>query len=299
MVPPSSVSLFAASDNITLVLPAFRTNEEQSDKISLFVHTSPSEGAGSIGLHPLHTYGRKRIWAAHKCYYIKTEFGVEELEWLAQSPDLNPIERFWDELERRLRASVLITHQCLIFQKHGPKSHKHTQTLWNGWGNVVSRIPATVVKSCHLVACFKLFTNTSYTSCRIWVYYPTIVVSACVQWHWGQKIVKVADSDSRLSLCHPPWFWSSTIVSETDWRPVLSVPISQFRVVLSRNNQVIRLLVESENMNWEWVYVNHISYKIKRTLLVQDVSHLMSLQSNLTPGTSIVLCNSVVVWAAK
>lgn len=32
------------------------------------------------------------------------EFGVEELDWPAQSPELNPIEQLWDELERRLRA---------------------------------------------------------------------------------------------------------------------------------------------------------------------------------------------------
>jgi len=29
---------------------------------------------------------------------------VEELDWPAQSPDLNPIEHRWDELEQRLRA---------------------------------------------------------------------------------------------------------------------------------------------------------------------------------------------------
>ena len=28
------------------------------------------------------------------------EIGVKELDWSAKSPDLNPIEHLWDELER-------------------------------------------------------------------------------------------------------------------------------------------------------------------------------------------------------
>jgi hypothetical protein len=43
----------------------------------------------------------------HKARSIQkwfVEIGVEELDWPAQSPDLNPIKQLWDELEHRLRA---------------------------------------------------------------------------------------------------------------------------------------------------------------------------------------------------
>ena len=43
----------------------------------------------------------------HKARSIQkwcVEIGVEELDWPAQSPDLNAIEHFWDELEDRLQA---------------------------------------------------------------------------------------------------------------------------------------------------------------------------------------------------
>jgi hypothetical protein len=34
------------------------------------------------------------------------KIGVEKLDWPAQSPYLNPIKHFWDELEFRLRARL-------------------------------------------------------------------------------------------------------------------------------------------------------------------------------------------------
>ena len=49
------------------------------------------------------------IASLHKARSIRkwfVEIGVEELEWPAQSADLNPIKHLWDELEHRLRASA-------------------------------------------------------------------------------------------------------------------------------------------------------------------------------------------------
>ena len=45
-------------------------------------------------------------------WFVKVR--VEEHDWLAQSPALNPIEHLWDELEHRLRARPNCQHQCPI-----------------------------------------------------------------------------------------------------------------------------------------------------------------------------------------
>ena len=42
------------------------------------------------------------VHKAMQKWFVK--IGVEELDWPAQSPDLNPIDHLWDELERRLQA---------------------------------------------------------------------------------------------------------------------------------------------------------------------------------------------------
>ncbi|KAK3533163.1 hypothetical protein QTP70_012415 [Hemibagrus guttatus] len=94
----------------------------------------------------------------HKARSIETwmsEFGVEELDWPAQSPDLNPIEHLWDELERRLRArpsrptSVPDLTNVLLEDR----SKIPMNTLLNLVENLHRRAEAVIAAKCLVFVC--------------------------------------------------------------------------------------------------------------------------------------------------
>ena len=65
------------------------------------------------------------------------EIGVEELDWPAQSPDLNPIEHLWDELECRLRARPI----------HPTSVPDLTHALVAEWNQILAAMFQHLVKS--------------------------------------------------------------------------------------------------------------------------------------------------------
>ena len=71
---------------------------------------------------------------------------VECLIWPSFSPDLNPIEHLWDELERRLK-------------KHQPKNEKELRELLQvEWNNIREDVTKKLVESVpnRLYECFRM-----------------------------------------------------------------------------------------------------------------------------------------------
>ena len=67
---------------------------------------------------PIHTARVVKSW--------KEENDIDSIPWPAQSPDLNPIENLWDELEKRVRAHVPL-----------PKSRENLwEILQEEWSNI-------------------------------------------------------------------------------------------------------------------------------------------------------------------
>ena len=78
---------------------------------------------------PKHTSNRARRW------FEENEICV--MEWPAQSPDMNPIEHLWNELDRRLRASG-----------HLPTNRdEHWEKILEEWGKIDVEVVRNLIRS--------------------------------------------------------------------------------------------------------------------------------------------------------
>lgn len=86
---------------------------------------------------PKHTAGFTKEW-----FY---GFRVTVLDWPAQSPDLNPIENLWSELDRRLKDRKTNTKEDLF------------RVIEEGWNNLPKEYLKTLVESMprRIEACIK------------------------------------------------------------------------------------------------------------------------------------------------
>ena len=75
------------------------------------------------------------------------EISVEELDWPAQSPDLNPIEHLWDELERRLRARP--SHPTSVSDLTNVLVAEWKQVPAATFQHLVESLPRRVDGGCH------------------------------------------------------------------------------------------------------------------------------------------------------
>ncbi|GBC22304.1 IS630 family transposase [Rhizophagus irregularis DAOM 181602=DAOM 197198] len=78
---------------------------------------------------PIHTSARTREFCE--------EMGINLLSWPGQSPDLNPIEHLWDELERRIRAK----------QNHPKNLGELEELLQECWSEISCEVYQKLVES--------------------------------------------------------------------------------------------------------------------------------------------------------
>jgi len=77
------------------------------------------------------------IHRARKTLSWMSENDISQLPWPPQSPDLNPIENIWDELERRVR-------KCVPLPKNETELFDFLQ---NEWSNIDQSVYCNLVES--------------------------------------------------------------------------------------------------------------------------------------------------------